>query len=302
MRNPDCDAFQQTVFEAGGDAAVLRDRPDLAAHHAGCADCQRWLEAFSRGLDEAGRIVDLTAGVMARTGRAACGRARELTAAAADAPLTAIEQALVDAHLEACAECRAIVTEMAVVSALLPALGVVDPGPTFTARVLAATSRRPAPARWAAHWRNAWAGLVGRPRFAWEAAYVATLCWVLVLGNPLGAWEWTAARVEPLVEQVGAPSGALGVFDARVQALRERVSGGAADSTSGVTGNLGATWAAWASRTWNALVKSVSDGLARIVAALESAAAWIRQWALDLLASVRPAVTEPGDDGVRSRQ
>ena len=121
-----------------------------------------------------------------------------------------------------------------------------------------------------------------------------TLVLVLVAGNPLSAFEWTAARVEPLVQRASGPVEAL---DARVQALRERVTGGGAvaDGSAG----LAATWAGWARQTWDDLVASVSSGLSRIVAAVESAAAWAHQWTRAVFGGAQSAPTEPGASGVR---
>ena len=94
----------------------------------------------------------------------------------------------------------------------LPLLAGIHLGPGFTQRVLLATSRKPAPQGWRARASGAWRALVRRPRFAWEAAYVATVCWVLVFGNPVGAIEWSATnigavareRLEPPVKELRA--------------------------------------------------------------------------------------------------
>jgi hypothetical protein len=88
----------------------------------------------------------------------------------------------------------------------LPLLAEMDPGPGFTERVLLATSRKPAPLGWRARASGAWRALVRRPRFAWEAAYVATVCWVLVFGNPVGAIEWSATNIGAVArERLGPP-------------------------------------------------------------------------------------------------
>ena len=182
------------------------------------------------------------------------------------------------AHHGACAGCRAWLAAFA--GGVESAAG--DAG--FAASVMARTTRGAcARAR-----ELAAAALVSRPRFALEAAYALTLVLVLVTGNPLSAVEWTAARVEPLVERVGGPVEAI---DARVQALRERMTGGAAASEE--SADLGATWADRARRTWDDLVALVSAGLSRIVAALESAAAWVRQWTRDVFGGAATTGTEP---------
>ncbi len=297
MTTAECLALQQAVFEAGDGLALLARRPDLAAHHDACPGCQAWLAAFAGGVEMAAGDVGFAESVMAQTAGGACGRARDLAAAALDGPLASVEGALVAAHLESCAACQAVVEAMTASVAALPELAEIDPGPAFTARVLAMTSRRPARARAFDWWRPRWAALVSRPRFALEAAYALTLVLVLAAGNPLAAFEWTAARVEPLVERAGGPSEALDAIDARVQALRERVTGGAAvvDESAG----LAATWADWARQTWDDLVGSVSAGLSRTAAAVESAVTRVRQWTREVFGGVQSTLTEPEASAAR---
>jgi len=67
----------------------------------------------------------------------------------------------------------------------LPLLADMDPGPGFTERVLLATSEQPVPEGWRARAAGTWRNLVRRPRFAWEAAYVAT-----VAGSCSSATRW----------------------------------------------------------------------------------------------------------------
>jgi len=294
MTTPECRAFQEAVFAAGDGRALVAGRPDLAAHHDACAGCRSWLAAFAGGTEAAAADAAFAASVMARTTGGACGRARELAAAALDEPLASMDEALVAAHLETCAACETVVKAMAASVAALPALAEIDPGPAFTSRVLAATSRRPARARAFDGWRRQWAALVSRPRLALEAAYALTLVLVLVAGNPLSAFEWTATRVEPLVQRASGPVEAL---DAGVQALRERVAGGV--TVSGASASLGATWADWARQAWNDLVASVAAGWSRLAAALESAVARVGQWTREVFGAVASAATEPGAGQVR---
>ena len=88
----------------------------------------------------------------------------------------------------------------------LPLLADMDPGPGFAERVLMATSRKPATEGWRTRVAGAWRAMVRRPRFAWEAAYVATVCWVLVFGNPVGAIEWSATSIRAVArERLGPP-------------------------------------------------------------------------------------------------
>ena len=302
MTMPDCHALQQAVFEAGDAARALAARPDLAAHRDGCAACRTWLEAFARGVEDAGRLPNLSAGVVARTGTTACARARTLLGAAYDEPLAALDRTLVDGHLETCEACRAVAAAMAEAAAALPGLAEIDPGPAFTARVLAATSRRPVVGRLADRWRAAWAGLVSRPRFALEAAYALTLVLVLVGGNPLSAWERTVAQVPPIarahvMERLGALDQAIDqAIDSRVGAWRDRAVLPAGPDRSMAAGASG--WLDRARQTWDAAFGAASAWMGRLAAEVEALARRLREWSTDLFSSP----TEPPAGAARSRQ
>ncbi len=152
------------------------------------------------------RDPDLTRRILERTSGRACDRAGQLLGARWDGALDAAETELLDTHLERCAGCRELALILDRLQPLLPGLAEREPGPAFTARVLArtagsqpvpeaagprpATPRRPEMAprpgllervALAAtdRARRAWQ----RPRFALEAAWtVATLLALLVWG------------------------------------------------------------------------------------------------------------------------
>ena len=166
MTGVNCDQVRAAVLDPGTLPGDWARRPDAAAHIRQCPACQDWLDAFA-------------AGERAWAAEPADGFAAQVIARTAGA-----EAVLRD----------------------LPLLAEMDPGPGFTQRVLLATSRKPAPLGWRARASGAWRALVRRPRFAWEAAYVATVCWVLVFGNPVGAIEWSAANIGAVArERLGPP-------------------------------------------------------------------------------------------------
>ncbi|MEW6321655.1 MAG: hypothetical protein AB1635_11290 [Acidobacteriota bacterium] len=152
----------------------------------------------------------------------------------------------------------------------LRALADEDPGPAFTARVLAATSRRPAPRRAYDAWVRRWNALVARPRFAFEAAYALTLCLVLASANPLSAVEWTSSHVEPLMTRAD------------------------------IAGALDVRWSDWARGAWAEFVSMVSDAWASLADAVTAVVSAVRQWTTDVLVRVQAAVTEPGTGRARS--
>lgn len=288
-----CDAFRVAVL--GGRGAT-----EATALHAGaCADCRRWLARFAEGeaiwrTDEPQR---LAASVIAASTGPACERARSLLAGEPDGPLARLDRDLVAAHLEQCAPCRDVAADLGALSMALPDLAVLDPGPGFTERVLAVTSRRPAAARGVAWWRGRWAVWVARPRFAWEVAYVATLCWVVVLGGPVTAWEWSASKVAAVAERplpervlelrVDVPS----LKTALVSEAAPRVGAveGMAARLAGRMVDLWRTGAAWIER----LADQVRVALG---------AAWQRAltWFGEMWKDEPDARTEPGRGAVRS--
>lgn len=293
MISPACVRFQEAVFAAGGHPDQARDTD--AAHHEACADCREWLASFQRGLEQAAGDAAFAPALLERLGHDPCTRARHASAAGLDEPVTNVEQRLVAAHLTTCPECRLVIEAMPVALAALPALADLDPGPGFTAHVLAATSRRPLPGRALDRWRHRWDRLVDRPRFAIEGAYALSLCLLLVTGNPLSAVEWTAARVEPLVERAAVPAA---YFDAGVQALRQRAVVSAQPAPAGRT--PAADLATWARQLWARALAAMADGLLRALAAIDSATEWIRQRATSLLTGLDAAAAEPDRRRLRS--
>jgi len=165
--------------------------------------------------------------VLARTSGSPCARAEQQLPALIDGELAGLDRQLVQAHLEHCPGCRAVAVVLGWMGPQLPALAELDPGPAFTDRVLAATSRRRQVAvdvagrphglagvmdrlgRW-------WQGRILQPGFAFQAAYVATVVLVLL----------TAVPGAPLR---GVPDRALATFSHGPQALP--VVGGALSAT-----------------------------------------------------------------------
>jgi hypothetical protein len=159
---------------------------------------------------------------MAATGGATCDRARELLASIRDMVLDPTDASLLAAHAARCLECRTFAATLASITEALPTLSEWDPGPGFAAAVLARTSLRPAEPTWGDWWRAAWQRLVQRPRFAWEAAYVVTLCWLLIFGQPITALDWTTARVSAVARET-VPA-RVRVVQTRVVSWRDRVT------------------------------------------------------------------------------
>ena len=193
------------------------------------------------------RLPDSTAAVAARTTGPACERARVLLASAADEALGPADMVLVRAHVAGCRECGLFESALGRALEGLPALAVLVPGPLFAAEVLARTSRRPASPAWAARARAAWQGVVRRPRFAWEAAYVCTLCWLLVFVDLIAALDWTTARVGAAART--AVPARIETAQVHVKTLRDQVVGEVARTAEGLV-EAGRASATGAARTW----------------------------------------------------
>jgi hypothetical protein len=161
-----CDQLRAALLDPGISPGDWARRPEADAHIQRCPACQDWLDAFNAGE-------------------------RVWTSVPADD--------FTDHVIARTAGLDAILRD-------LPLLADMDPGPGFTGRVLRATSVKRAPAEWRARVSAGWRALVRRPRFAWEAAYVATVCWVLLFGNPVGAIEWSATNIGAVArERLGPP-------------------------------------------------------------------------------------------------
>lgn len=239
--------------------------------------------------------------VLARTSGPACPRARLLLGGTPDAPMPPVDRALVDAHLERCGACREFAAALPAVVEVLPSLAEADPGPGFTARVLAATVQAPpgsTTAPWRDRWLAWWETLAARPRIAWEAAYALTLVLVLVVGDPVKAWDSAAAGLRiwsvpatPLSLPAPNLSGARAALVSRGARMAEGIGAARAwlehraQGAAAFAAALRADDAASGSRLW-IFMAEVTDLAER----------WglrALSWASDLLGALRPAPGEP---------
>ena len=253
-----CDQARALMLDPEGSAADLVHRPGLAAHVANCAACQDWMDEFQRGA-----------------------------LAWADVPAADFTD-----------EVLARTSGLETVMRDLPLLAEMDPGPGFAERVLLATTKNPAAEGWRARAAAAWWAMVRRPRFAWEVAYVATVCWVLVFGNPVGAIEWSAANIGTVARERLAPP--VRELRADLDAWRAKLAPAPAPAPGAAEGR-GAGASSPADRLWEAAV----DWLRRTSSSIINAVA--RVWdAVAALAGDEPdsaaPATEPRDAPTRSRQ
>jgi hypothetical protein len=136
---------------------------------------------------------EFTRRVLDRTTGPACGRAETLLGDRWDRDLATVDASLLQDHLARCPACRRLAVVLVDLRPLLAGMAAREPGPAFTASVLAATTgparAAAAPLRgyelWAlrlqAALRRAWQ----RPRFALEAAWTAAALASLLVLSPL---------------------------------------------------------------------------------------------------------------------
>jgi hypothetical protein len=233
-------------------------RPGVADHLHGCSDCRDWLDAFGAGE------------------RAWANEPAGTLADAVIARTTGVETLLRD----------------------LPSLATMDPGLGFAERVLLATSKMQAPQSWRVRLAASWWSLVRRPRFAWEAAYVATVCWVLLFGNPVGALERSAASLRTVAhERFGVQ-----VKDLRTDLESWRAKWAPETARPAGAAPRGAEAVHPIVRAWQAGSKQVERLTVSVMAVLEDVWGRISDWVGWLVDQLRPPRTEPDARPVRSAQ
>jgi anti-sigma factor RsiW len=192
-----------------------------ARHLETCPSCRELAEPLTVASAPPEDLVDA---VLASTSGSPCGRSQSLLCEWLDGETAAADGELMAAHLDTCADCRSLAAAMTRLAAELPELAELRPDPGFVEAVLAATL--PVRVRLRRWWAAVWPQWVRRPRFASEAAFVATMALVIVFatpGSPLEAVPTKAlvlARTDPaarleapvaqLEARLEAPVAALG--------------------------------------------------------------------------------------------
>jgi predicted anti-sigma-YlaC factor YlaD len=213
----DCRDFEDRLEALLDGALDEHERRCCERHLAACGRCRELAETLAAAAPPPD---DLLGAVLARTSGPACASAESRLCAWLDGELAGADRELMGAHLESCADCRALAAAMTRLAAELPWLAELRPDPGFVAAVLAATL--PVQVRLRRWWAAVWPRWVRRPRFASEAAFIATMVLVLVFatpGSPLEAVPTKAlglAKTNPTV-RLEAPLAALEEqFSARV--------------------------------------------------------------------------------------
>jgi len=192
-----CHEFERRLESLVAGALSSQEHQGCNEHLAGCAGC-RELEALARiAVPE----VDLVHGVLEHTSGGACRAAQARLCERTDGSLAGGDEELVSGHLGGCVECREIAGALDALAIDLPRLSDIHPGEAFLGAVLRHTLPwRVLLRRW---WHRSWPRWVQRPRFAVEAAYIATLALVLIFATPGSPLEAMPRRA---VELARAPA------------------------------------------------------------------------------------------------
>ena len=180
-----------------------------AAHEAACTACAALAASLRETLAAlgpdlallAGAAPDLAPDIVARTSGAACGRVQMLLPGLVDGMLAASDADLVQVHLAHCARCLTLQRALVWLGSELPQLALVEPALDLTDEIVASTSglraRQVARRRAVQEWLQR---LVARPRFAWEAAYVATVLLALLFGSSLSPLKEVPSRALAMIQ------------------------------------------------------------------------------------------------------
>jgi anti-sigma factor RsiW len=212
-----CAPIQDRLFEYVDGSLDAITHASVALHIESCADCAALAASLERTepADE-----DLTRAVLRRTTRDACEQSAARIPDWIDGALDTLDSELLAGHVSHCTDCEALAAVMRTMAVDLPTLAEITPDANFADDVLAATADRlpdwvdsalaafaevepdarflddvmtatahKTPAlSWTARLEEWFAGLLQRPRIAWEGAYVATMFLVLLImfpGSPL---------------------------------------------------------------------------------------------------------------------
>lgn len=185
-----CSQFSQALEAFLDETLPEEEGQRCALHLAGCAHCrklwrQRGGELFHLPDGDAAR---LSASILAATDQDSCAAATAQLCELLDESLAEPDRHYLEQHLATCADCTELLGALGRVNAELANLARLTPARDLSAAILRQTSGREASGLWQ-RFRESnpgrfAAGLLQRPRFAMEAAFLFTLFWTSVFGLP----------------------------------------------------------------------------------------------------------------------
>jgi predicted anti-sigma-YlaC factor YlaD len=286
-----CASIQDRLFEYVDGSLDTITHASIASHVASCVDCA----ALVASLEHTESDETLTQAVLNRTTNDACEQSADRIPDWIDGALDTLDAELVAGHVAHCGDCKVLANVMQAMAIDLPALAEIQPDPSFaddvmaatadrlpdwadqalaafaeveSARqfltdVMAATSYKMPTLSWGARFEQWLAGLMQRPRIAWEGAYVATMFLVLLIafpGSPLAGVSQKALELaqtdpdkieQPFVElEAGINTAASEAwFSTRTVArtIAVKASVGSGDVYRKTKRDIGTLWASIAS-------------------------------------------------------
>ncbi len=204
-----CALFERQLSQWLADESDSAPSTALELHASGCADCNElWelaqLSAPAAELPNDPPPGDLFERVMIETAGGGCAAAEASLCAFLDSELGREDRELVRGHLDHCKACSGLAETLESLRLDLPLLANITPGARFVSAVLRATL--PAHVLLRRWWERAWPRWVHRPRFALEAAYVATLVLVVIFATPVSPLQAMPSRAAQLVQSVPKPA------------------------------------------------------------------------------------------------
>jgi anti-sigma factor RsiW len=267
----DCQDFEDRL-----DRIVARDlapetRREAERHMLACSRCGR-LYRMACGevpFKDPGLPVDFVQSVLERTSGPACANAETLLCDWVDGSIPPEDGDMLSLHLHHCADCAALANQLRELEEELPAMADIDPDAGFLHEVMLNTALRHSEGardRLASAIAAGWRQLVRRRRFAWEAAYVGALLFLLILGSP--------AESLPAISGPSAVPGLLAHGRDQIVLETRAVLNQQQETAERVLTDLrrrGEEWLAAADRTGNRATTAVREQAASLFATLRLA-------------------------------
>lgn len=200
----DCRTFEEILAEYAGRSLRPAVQAQADQHLMKCEPCRRLLECAQgrQNLLSEREQEEMADTILLRTSGSPCHRAQALICDFVDNALDRDSADLVSKHLDHCAPCRSLTSNLRELREILPQLAEVRPDERLADTILAATiGRKPRKAPLTLRLRELWARLVRRPRFSFEAAYVGTLVVALFVGNPFPTVRSLSVRTLDAISQ-----------------------------------------------------------------------------------------------------
>jgi hypothetical protein len=183
----DCGHFIEIIadFQEGKLAAVEQSAAE--DHLRKCADCRAFLDVVrgNRNMLPENQRDELARSILDRTSGPVCPRVESSLWEFAGGETSAQDSKMIALHLDHCADCKSLAEAFAAMQEVLPAMAEIDPGSSFTTEVVSLTSGlHPYRSSLRTRFLTWWNGVIHRPRFSLEAAYIGTMLVFLLFSSP----------------------------------------------------------------------------------------------------------------------